>query len=371
MAETYNPFVQIGKAFEGFVHSEVYYRLRRQSTASKLLCAVIVTLILNLITFGISTLKLVSDKDISNFINDMPDFSYSNSTFTLAKRYETKTSDTYVIIDTDVSYYYSGSGDSSGYIDPVNVDSLVRQLSDQSGMQQAMFVSQSNMVMVNFLTGQVQTMKFSELSSIMHIPDFSKASIQTGYKGFIAKWAAIFGVMSIPFVYAGLFLTTLIYSLLALIGKAITKSNDDFNTVYWIAFYINLAISICKALVKNTVPFAGSMLNTLLFALFIFLILKTLKNGDPDARAASDRYISPASVYPNGSGTSAFGDYTQAEGQTPYGVYNANTNTNNTMQDTSYSNSPWDTAPQGNSDTSYSSSDQTTSSSGLSLKNDD
>ena len=58
MTEAYNPFVQIGKSFEGFAHSGVYYKLRKQSTGSKLLCALIVTLLLNLITFGISAFKL-------------------------------------------------------------------------------------------------------------------------------------------------------------------------------------------------------------------------------------------------------------------------------------------------------------------------
>ena len=67
MNDTYNPFVQIAKSYEGFVHSDVYYKLRKQSTRSKLLCAVIVTILVNLISFGISTAKLCGNKSVGLF----------------------------------------------------------------------------------------------------------------------------------------------------------------------------------------------------------------------------------------------------------------------------------------------------------------
>ena len=288
MNDTYNPFVQIAKAYEGFVHSDVYYKLRRQSTKSKILCAIIVTILVNLISFGIRTAKLVTNKNLADTLNEMPDFSYDDGILSLDQKYESATSDTYISIDTDVSYYYSGTG-GDGYIDPVDVAPLISKLNQTgSSIQQAMFVSQSNFLMVNYLTGQVQQMKFSELSQIFNIRSFSKATIQSGYKGFIAKWGIILGLLYLPVRFALLFLVALIFTLLAQVGKSITKSNDDFNTIYWIAFYINIAFVIIKVLLTSLLPIGGSMLNTLFFALFIFIILKTLKAGDPDAKNAYD-----------------------------------------------------------------------------------
>lgn len=319
MNETYNPFVQIIKAYEGFVHSDVYYKLRRQSTKSKILCAIIVTILVNLISFGISTAKLANNKELADTLNEMPDFSYDDGILSLDQKYESATSDTYISVDTDVSYYYNGTG-GDGYTDPVDVAPLISKLNESGNksIQQAMFVSQSNFLMVNYLTGQVQQMKFSELSQIFNIRSFSKASIQSGYKGFIAKWGVILGLLYLPVRFALLFLVALIFTLLAQIGKSITKSNDDFNTIYWIAFYINIAFVIIKVLLTSLLPIGGSMLNTLFFALFIFIILKTLKAGDPDAKKAYDasmRTISypdmaPADTFSGGN--DAFSDNNDA-----------------------------------------------------------
>ena len=306
MTETYNPFVQIAKSFEGFAHSNVYYKLRRQSTGSKILCALIVTLLLNLITFGISAAKLAGDKDIEAFINDMPDFTYSNATFSLEKRYETTTSDTYVLIDTDVSYYYNGTDD-GGYINPVNVAPLLQNVTSKNNITQAMFISESNIVIINLTTNQVQQMKFSELSAVLHIPDFSKASIQTGYKGFIIKWAVILGLIWIPFRFAGLFLAGLFYCILAQIVKSLAKSTDDFNTIYWISFFISIAFSIIKTLIKNTLPLGGGMLNTLFFALFLILIVKTLKEGNPEFTQGGNGNLGTATTGSYGASSGSFG----------------------------------------------------------------
>ena len=382
MTEAYNPFVQIGKSFEGFAHSGVYYKLRRQSTGSKLLCALIVTLLLNLITFGISAVKLCSDKDLQKFVDEMPNFTYSNGTFSLDDRYETSTDSSYILIDTKVSYYYSGN-DSGGYINPVNIDTMVSELAKKGGMQQAMFISESNIVVVNFMTSQVQQMKFSELSAVMNIPSFSKASIQGGYKNFIIKWAVILGLIWIPFQFAGLFIAGLIYGLLAQIIKGLAKSTADFSTTYWISFYIVIAFTIIKTLIRNTMPLSGSMINTIFFALFFILMLKTLKDGDPDANQAYENtYLnamagnpqagtSPYVSNPSGSGVikddfDAFmAEGNQAGSNTPTGDSIPFSGGSSQPQ----SSNPWD-APTNNQTANTGGSDNGSgsSSSGLSLK---
>ena len=324
MNETYNPFLQIIKSYEGLGSSGVYYKLRRQKTGSKLVCALIVAVLLVLITFGISAGKLCADKDLSDFINEMPDFRYENGSFYVEKKYETTTTDTYVLVDTSVPAYYNDT-DNSGLIGSVDISPIVKSTGEKSGVTQAMFVSETNLIQVNFITGQIQEMKFSELSSIFQIKSFSKSIIQSGYKSFIVKWAVILGILWLPVRFGLLFLTALIYCIQAQIGKAITKSEDDFNTIYWIAFYINIALVIVKALIKNLIPLGGGMLNMLFFALFIFIILKTLKDGDPEASSSQGGY-SAAGAY-SGYSTSAFGDTTAGATTSAFGDNTAGTST--------------------------------------------
>ena len=289
MTQTYNPFVQIIKSFEGFGNSGVYYKLRKQSTGSKILCALITAFLINLISFSISAVKLCNDKDISKMINDMPDFSFENSTLSVEKKYETKTNESYIIIDTDVTYYYSGT-DTDGYIDAVNIDPLIKEVSKSGNITQAVFVSQSNILSVNIFTGQIQPVKFSELSALLHIPSFSKSDIQSGYKGFIIKWAVIIALICVPFSFGGLFLVSLFYGVLALLLKNVAKSNDEFNTLYWISFYINIAFILLKTLIKNTLPLGGGIISTIFFALFFIIMVKTLKDGDPDVKDEVNSY---------------------------------------------------------------------------------
>ena len=289
MIETYNPFLQIIKSFEGFVRSEVYYKLRKQTTGSKILCALIVTVLLNLITFGISAAKLCTDKSLYDFIDSIPEFSYEKGSFQAEKKYETTSSGTYVLIDTSVPAYYSIKDD-TGFIDAVNIDSLVKKAGENNSIREAMFFSETNAIQVNFITGQIQKIKYSEVASLLHITSFSKTAILSGYKGFIVKCAVILGLIWLPVQFVLIFLIAFIYCLLAQIGKAITKSEDDFNTIYWIAFYIIMAILLIKTILKNTIPFAGGMLNMLAFALTIFIILKTLKDGDPNSDTSYGSY---------------------------------------------------------------------------------
>ena len=275
----YNPFAQIAKAYGGFADTSIYYVLRGQTVGSKILVALIVTVFLNLITFGISAAKLCTDKELNKFINEMPDFRYENGSLYVEKKYETNSSDAYIIVDTSVPYYYVGSDD-NGVAGAVSINDKIKELGEKSGLQHSLFISETNIIDVNYLTGQTQQMKFSDATAVLPVKKFSKDVVSSGYQSFIIKWAVVIGLLWLPVRFGLLFLVTLIYCVLAQIGKAITRSEDDFNTIYWIAFYIVIAMEIIKTLLKNVLPFGGGKLNMLFFALIIFMLLMTLKKGE-------------------------------------------------------------------------------------------
>jgi hypothetical protein len=94
----------------------------------------------------------------------------------------------------------------------------------------------------------------------------------------------------VPFSFGGLFLVSLFYGVLALLLKNVAKSNDEFNTLYWISFYINIAFILLKTLIKNTLPLGGGIISTIFFALFFIIMVKTLKDGDPDVKDEVNSY---------------------------------------------------------------------------------
>ena len=282
MNESYNPFMQIIKSFEGLFVQTTNYKLRKQTTGSKFICALLVAILLALITFGIGAAKLCNNKMLAAFMNDIPEFSFDNGTLTLANRYEQTETDTYVLIDTSVPYFTTGN-DSNAVTGAVDISDSIKQIAANKGLTQAMYISSSNVVVVKLLTGQVQTAKFSDLTSILHIGTFSKDTIVTGYKGFIGKWAAIIGALAIPFMLGSIFLKALIYCLFGLIVKAIVKANDDFNTIYWLSFYILIPLGLLKTLIKSSVPIGGTLIGLVFFVLFLVILAITLNKGDENA----------------------------------------------------------------------------------------
>ncbi len=328
MYESYNPFLQIIKSFEGMAKPDTYYKLRKQSTGSKILCALIVATILNLITFGIGAAKICGDKNLYTFFTEMPNYTYSNGSLTVDEKFEDKSSDTYVLIDTSVPYYYTGTDDNS-VIGAVNAEQIIKKAGENAGIHDALIASETNIIKVTYTTGQVQNAKYSELAAMFKIKPFSKSSILSGYKGFIAKWAAVIGALCIPVQFALIFFFALIYCVIAQIVKSILKADDDFNTIYWITFYVYIAVTIIKSLLKSVVPFGGGLFNTAFFALIIFIIVNTLKNGDSDAGITHIGYVN------NDTFPDTFDNYDQAPNNTYSNNNYSNTfnNTNSTYSD--------------------------------------
>lgn len=323
MYESYNPFLQIIKSFEGIAHSDTYYKLRKQTTGSKILCALIVAAILNLITFGIGAAKICGDKDLYDFLNEMPNYSYANGSLLVDQKFEDKSSDTYFLIDTSVPYYYTGTDD-SGMFGAVNADPIIQKIGDNSGIRDAMIASETNIIRVTYTTGQIQNIKYSEMASIFNIQPFSKSSILSGYKGFIGKWAAILGAIWLPVQFALIFFSVLIYCVMAQIAKSIIKADDDFNTIYWITFYVYIAFTIIKTLIKSVNPFGNGLINTAFFALIIFIIVKTLREGDSDAGSTQFGYVN----------NDTFGDTFDSIDRSSNNTYSNNSYSNNTYSNT-------------------------------------
>lgn len=352
MTETYNPFVQIIKSFEGYVHTKEFFILRKQRTAGKIICALIVTLILNIITFGVGAGTLCTSKNVSDFIESIPDFYYVSGELTVTEKYEANEDSIYIIVDTDIPYYYSG-GDNGGHSDAVSVDSTVSALRDKGGMQQALFISSTNFLQVNFVSGQVQSLTFDELSKVFPIKTLSKQMVQEGYKGFIIKWAIIIGLIYLPFQLAGLFFTTLLYSLVALLAKSLLKKDYDYNTLYWITFYMYIPLVILKALLKIFISY-DKLINVAAFMFLSGMIIRVLmgENALPGDKKEGTPYAmpqaSPSAFDPNSDLDSYMQETESANADTAFSD-SANNSTDN------YFNMP----------------DTTGSSTGLSLKSDD
>ncbi len=331
MNESYNPFLQIIKSFEGLFVPNTYYKLRKQTTGSKFICALLVAIFLSLITFGIGAAKLRNNKMLAAFMNDIPEFVFDGELLTLANRYEQTSKDTYILIDTSVPYY-STNNDSNTVPGAVNISDSVKQIAANNSVTQAMFVSSSNIIVVKLLTGQVQNAKFSNLTSILHIGSFSKDTIVSGYKGFIGKWAAIIGALAIPFELGSFFLKALIYCLLGLIVKAIMKADDDFNTIYWLTFYILIPLTVLKTLIKSSVSIGGTLIGFIFFILFFVILVITLKNGDSNSGAPQMGYVV----------TDTFED-TYTDNYNSYNSFANNTGNNSTADYTGHYNNPGNT----------------------------
>ena len=291
MYESYNPFMQIIKSFEGLFVHKTNYKLRKQTTASKFICALLVAILLSLLTLGIGAAKLCNSKVLASVMNDIPDFTFDNGALTLADKYESTTTDTYVLIDTTVPYYYTAGDDSNTVPGSVSVSDSIKQIATNNNFTQVMFISSSNIVLVKLITGQVQNVKFSDMSSMLHISSFSKNTIVYGYKGFITKWAVIIGLLAIPFQLGFIFLKALIYCLIGLIVNAILKTNDDFNTIFWLTFYILIPLTVFKTIVSGLLTIGGTLIGFIFFILYIVILAFTLKNGDDDTGTPQVGYV--------------------------------------------------------------------------------
>ena len=88
-----------------------------------------------------------------------------------------------------------------------------------------------------------------------------------------------------------IFLKALIYCLIGLIVNAILKTNDDFNTIFWLTFYILIPLTVFKTIVSGLLTIGGTLIGFIFFILYIVILAFTLKNGDDDTGTPQVGYV--------------------------------------------------------------------------------
>ncbi|MDE6627117.1 MAG: DUF1189 domain-containing protein [Lachnospiraceae bacterium] len=266
MTTKINPFAQIYEAFKGFSFSDSFYNLRRQSTGSKILYSIIISILTSLVFCGLSAFKIASDKDLNQTLNDLPDFSYANGELYCAGQYDINQSGTYLLIDTNQNEF---------------TENHMRSILNDSSTSQALMLSKTNMVMYRGTTGEYQNMTWNDFMGALGIQTFSKQMLLSGYRGVIYKVATVLFFIMIPYQFIKLFFITLLLTLVALICNATSHTDKDFPTLYWISFYIESVLLIIIAILKPLSVLRGSSLTIACIVLFAITMTNTLKHGEP------------------------------------------------------------------------------------------
>lgn len=329
-----NPFAQILEAFRGFTFSGSFYNLRRQSTGSKIVYSIIISIFTGLLLCALEAFSFSTDKEVTQFMNDLPEFYYSNGEFYCEDKFEESSSGTYMLIDTSQAQF---------------TQNHVKSALTDSSITDVLLISKTNIITYKTLTGEYQDMKLSDLLDVFQIQALSKQQVLSGYKGFIFKVAMIISLVIIPCQFIRLFSASLILTLIALIINAICGSKESFSTLYWISFYIQSVFMIILAIGKPFLSLSSSSLTIACLLLFIITMHHTLKHGEPEVKTTvvSNHF------------NDDFDDFMRQETVTP-----------STSYDSSYGDADTYTEPFGNNTDTNSAKPQK-SSSGLSLKKED
>ncbi len=276
-----NPFAQIYEAFRGFTEPGAFYHLRRQSTGSKIVYSLIISILAALMICGFTVFQIITNKDFNNALTNMPEFSYLDGEFNCEKSYSIPSDRKYLILDSQV--------------DKWDIDILAQQVQgnaqkgyqdfqtalDDSSINEIMLISKTNLVSYKKYTNQFSEMSLAELFNILNISAFSKQTIIDGYKGFSIKVGLLCALFIFPYQFGKLFLMTLLLSLVALIINAICGSKEQFSTLYWITFYMQSIILLIKIIGDAFLSFGGFTLTIACFLFYICMMYRTLKNGEP------------------------------------------------------------------------------------------
>lgn len=281
MIEKMNPFEQIVETMKAFTDTDIFYKLRKQSTGSKFLVALITSIIACLLTFMVGGFKLAQSKTWEEIIGAIPEFIYSNGQMSCEEKYDQLLINSYIMIDTDVDAWTMPQYDSTKQ--GVDITSKVTSISSNPAVEQMMFISKYNIVLIRGVgaTASYQEMEWSEFFGVFGIQSLSKSQIQSGYKGVIMKMATILFFFAIPVRLLGLFFFALLLTIVALIINAVQKADEDFSTLYWISFYMQSAFMMIVALLKVLVTGKSSIWVSACLIYFIVIMTRVLKNGAP------------------------------------------------------------------------------------------
>lgn len=266
MTTKINPFAQILGAFQSFASSDALYDLRRQSTGSKMIYSVIISILTGLLVCSLTAFTLSTNKYITQFMESLPDFYYLDGEFHCEKKWEECADDTYVLVDTSQTQF---------------TKEHVKSALTKPNVSEVLLISQTNIITYKALTGEYQDMRFSDLMGLLQLQSFSRQQIVSKYKGFIFKVALLYSLLYIPYQFAKLFFVSLILALIALIINAACNTKENFSTLYWMSFYIQSAFMMILSVAKPLSNIKGGIFTVIFLALFIFIMYRTLKRGEP------------------------------------------------------------------------------------------
>lgn len=261
-----NPFTQIFEAFRSLVSSDALYNLRRQSTGSKIAYSAILSILTGLLVCGLSAFILSTNKVLTQFMNNLPEFYYLNGEFYCEDKFEECETNTYLLIDTSQTQF---------------TQDHVKSALTKPNISQVLLVSKTNIITYKSLTGEYQDMKLSDLMGVLQLQSLSKQQTLSEYKGFIFKVAMLCSLIYIPYQFAKLFSVSLILALIALIINAACNTKENFSTLYWMSFYIQSAFMIILSIAKPLLKLKGGVFTIVCLILFIFIMYRTLKRGEP------------------------------------------------------------------------------------------
>ncbi len=281
MIEKINPFKQIIETMKAFYYTEIFYRLRRQSTGSKFLVALIASAIACFCTFIIGGWKFGRDKAWDEIMQAMPDFTYSDGQLVCEATYDKKVDEFYLVVDTDVNAWTIAGQDKEAK--GIDVTNKINKVMQDSSVDKAVFVSRTNMVMVQKRGNEISHSKekWTDVFGLFGITGLTKAQVQGGYKRVIMMIAAILFFVVLPFRMLGVFFYAMLWAIIALLLNAIHKSEEDFTTLYWISFYMQISFMVIIALLKLFVSWRTRVTVIALLIYYIIMMSRVLKNGAP------------------------------------------------------------------------------------------
>lgn len=272
-----NPFIQPIECFLGYAQPGKYWDLREQSGGSKFVFALIMSIIVCCITFGIGGYTFANSKGIKGLIQEVPNFSYSDGVLDLDGQIIFTEDETCLVVDTSVNAYHNYASD-----DGVDASELIEQKFTKEYVTQMILVSATNIVSVKGFgrTYQVQELTFDQLMGEFGIHQFDSQMLKNGVKPFIIKLYLIIGLVVFPFRLGWLYFMPLLWAVVALIVSGIPNKGMNFSEAYWISFYLQSTFVLIKAIIGLFFNMS-TLISLIVFgAIFVVMILRIINNPE-------------------------------------------------------------------------------------------
>lgn len=141
-----NPFVQIYEAFRGFTDPGAFYNLRKQSTGSKIVYSLIISILAALMICGFTIFQITTDKTLESTLAKLPEFSYLNGKFYCEQTYSVAAQDSYLILDSNVDKWDVSLLQQQAQGNTQKANKEFQKALDDSNVAEVMLLSNTNMV---------------------------------------------------------------------------------------------------------------------------------------------------------------------------------------------------------------------------------